>query len=163
MSGNLSQAVIASCAVPGIFQPVEIDNYRFYDGGLSNTIPSSVAKENHCDAVVAVDINSTRGSGTESTKLTDLLGAALGVCMKNSAIKGYLNAEIVLQPNLKRFKASKKDGCGDMIEEGYNAAMEKMSEIKALFRKSKAHWKRMKREDKVQQKLRQTNYYEVEK
>jgi NTE family protein len=38
-SGDLLDAVLASCALPGVFPPVEIDDEHFFDGGLVNSIP----------------------------------------------------------------------------------------------------------------------------
>jgi NTE family protein len=38
-SGPLVPAVIASCAVPGLLPPVEIDGRHYFDGGLVHSIP----------------------------------------------------------------------------------------------------------------------------
>lgn len=38
-SGSLTDAVLASCAVPGLLPPVEIDGETFLDGGLVHSIP----------------------------------------------------------------------------------------------------------------------------
>jgi NTE family protein len=38
-SGNLPEAVLASCAVPGLLPPVQIDGEHFLDGGLVHSIP----------------------------------------------------------------------------------------------------------------------------
>jgi NTE family protein len=38
-SGPLVEAVLASCAVPGLLPPVVIDGEHFYDGGLVHSIP----------------------------------------------------------------------------------------------------------------------------
>ena len=38
-SGSLADAVLASCAVPGLLPPVEIDGEHFLDGGLVHSIP----------------------------------------------------------------------------------------------------------------------------
>jgi NTE family protein len=41
--GPLAEAVLASCAVPGILPPVRIDGEHFIDGGIVNSIPVSRA------------------------------------------------------------------------------------------------------------------------
>jgi NTE family protein len=38
-SGDLVQAVLASCALPGVFPPVAVDGEHFFDGGLVNSLP----------------------------------------------------------------------------------------------------------------------------
>jgi len=38
-SGPLVPAVLASCAVPGLLPPVEVDGEHYFDGGLVDSIP----------------------------------------------------------------------------------------------------------------------------
>jgi NTE family protein len=44
-SGALVDAVLASCAVPGLFPAVEIDGEHYLDGGLVNSVPVGRAVE----------------------------------------------------------------------------------------------------------------------
>ena len=135
--GSVAKAVAGSCAVPGVFVPVEFEHMHLADGGLQNTIPADVPRLYDCDYVVAVDVNSTRGEGTDSLKMIDVLPATIRILMKSNAVKGYLNADVVIQPNLKRFKSTKMDGFEEMIEEGYKAAMDKMPEILNIISKKR--------------------------
>lgn len=43
--GPLEDALLASCAVPGVYPPVEIDGEHYIDGGVVNSIPVSRALE----------------------------------------------------------------------------------------------------------------------
>lgn len=144
-SGNVIKAVAGSCAVPAIFNPVEFGDYMLMDGGLTNTIPSDVVRNKGCKYVIAVDVNPDRGYGTKSTKLIDVMAASVRIMMKGNAEKGRLYADIIIDPNTKRFKASSTEGGLEMIEEGYNAVKEKMPEIKKLLKikqkKQKEHKK----------------------
>lgn len=133
-SGSVADAVAGSCAVPGVFYPVDFGDYRLFDGGLSNNIPSNVAKiVFDCDAVIAVDVNSTRGQGTDSNKYLDQIMASIRIMMKSNSLKGYLNADIMIQPDLKRFKRTSLNYVDEMIEEGYNATLFQIDNIKALL------------------------------
>ena len=38
-TGDLIEPVLASCALPGVFPPVQIGDEHFFDGGLVNSIP----------------------------------------------------------------------------------------------------------------------------
>ncbi len=140
--GRLCKALAGSCAVPTVFEAVSFEDKLLFDGGLQNTIPADVLRKLGCDAVVSIDINSTRGEGAKSSKYIDLLMASIGVMMKSNAIKGYLNSDIMVKPDLKRFSASKTDGMLEMIEEGYKATKAMMPQIKELFKKKKlkTHW-----------------------
>jgi NTE family protein len=37
--GEITPAVLASCAIPGLLPPAEVDGRHYYDGGLVNSIP----------------------------------------------------------------------------------------------------------------------------
>lgn len=50
-SGDLIEAVLASCALPGVFPPVRIGDKHFFDGGLVNSIPLSRAVARGADTV----------------------------------------------------------------------------------------------------------------
>ena len=145
-SGNLAKAVAGSCAVPGVFYPVVYNNMTLIDGGVMNNIPADVLRKRGCDVVITIDVNSTRGGGTESEKLYDVFIASIGIMMKNNSKQGYLYSDIVIKPDMKRFKSSKLDGYEAMVEEGYNATIASMPEIlKLINNKRYRTWKRNKR------------------
>lgn len=131
--GNLAKAIAGSCCVPGIFQPVEFEDMILCDGGLRNTLPANVLKQLNCDYVVSIDINKSRGYGTDSTKVVDVLACSIRILMKSNVVKGYLYSDVLLKPNTKKFKSTKKDGFEEMIEEGYREAIDKIKEIIDLF------------------------------
>ena len=133
--GNLASAVCGSCAVPGVFQPVEYNDMILADGGLQNTIPADIPKYFGCDYVVAIDVNKSRVYGTNSTKFLDVLSCSIRILMKSNAIRGYVNADVVIGPETKRFKSTSTDGLDDMIEEGYKATIDAMPKILELFKK----------------------------
>lgn len=133
--GNLAKACAGSCGVPGIFQPVVFGDRHLCDGGLQNTIPADVPKLMGCDYVVAVDVNKSRGYGTESLKLIDVISCSIRILMKGNVVKGYLYADAMIKPETKRFKSTKKEGFLDMIEEGYKATIDAMPQVLALFNK----------------------------
>lgn len=133
--GNLAKACAGSCSVPGIFQPVDFNGRHLCDGGLQNTLPADVPKLMGCDYVVSVDVNKSRNYGTESTRLIDVLSCTIRILMKGNVVKGYLYSDVMIKPETKRFKNTKKEGYLDMIEEGYKATIDVMPEIIKLFNK----------------------------
>ena len=131
--GNLSKAIAGSCAVPGVFNYVDFGDFRLMDGGLQNTIPSDVVKSMGADFVVAIDCNPNRGYGTDSTKFIDVMSASIRILMKSNAVKGKMFADILIEPDTKRFKSTKLQGAEEMIMEGYNATLEQIPKIKELL------------------------------
>ena len=116
-----------------MFSPVEWVNYRLVDVGLVNVIPSDVARQLGAEVVVSVDINSTRGSGTDSVKIFDMFFTVFKIAMKSAAVKGIMNSDIIIKPDLKSYKATRFEGWTDMVEEGYRAAKEAIPQIKELL------------------------------
>jgi NTE family protein len=57
-SGNLARSIRASMAVPGAFDPVDIDGKLLVDGGLANNVPVSVARAMGADIVIVSDLGS---------------------------------------------------------------------------------------------------------
>jgi len=55
--GDLTAAIRASIAIPGMFTPVPRANALLADGGLVNPLPVSVARALGATAVIAVDLN----------------------------------------------------------------------------------------------------------
>ncbi len=59
--GSLFQAVRASSAVPGVFEPVRIGGRTLVDGGLVNPIPIAPTLNDDTDLTIAVNLNATSG------------------------------------------------------------------------------------------------------
>ncbi len=52
-SGPLLQAVMASCAIPGLFQPVQIEGEQYIDGGVLTELPVTSAQRLHAKVILA--------------------------------------------------------------------------------------------------------------
>lgn len=52
---NLVEAVIASCNVPMVFEPIEIDGVQYVDGGLLKNFPVSVIRD-ETECVIGVNL-----------------------------------------------------------------------------------------------------------
>lgn len=54
--GLILPAVLATIAVPGMFKPVEIGEYRLIDGGVLNNLPVDLARKLGAEIVIAIDV-----------------------------------------------------------------------------------------------------------
>lgn len=133
--GNLAKAAAASCAIPGVFNPVVFENMHLVDGGIQNNIPSDVPRYFGCDYVIAIDVNSTRGGGTTSLKLIDVLKTTIGIMGKSNCVKGYSDADLIIKPKMKKYKSTKLDEVDEMFAEGYLAALENIPRILSIISK----------------------------
>ncbi len=132
-SGNLSTIITGSCAIPGVFLPVKHKNMTLIDGGVKNNIPADVLRMKGCDFVVTIDCNSSRGGGTTSEKLFTQFSTSVGIMMVNNSIRGIELSDLIICPDLKKYKSLSLDGKDEMIKEGYRATIEMMPQILKLF------------------------------
>lgn len=80
--GPLLPAVQATCAVPGVLEPVRLGGRWLFDGGVVNVVPVDVAWMSEPDVVVAVKVQASRGRhvphlGRPSARLASWLGAVV--------------------------------------------------------------------------------------
>jgi len=54
--GSLVEAIVASIAIPALFQPVLHCNRYLIDGGLTNPLPVSAAKKMNAERIIAVNV-----------------------------------------------------------------------------------------------------------
>lgn len=55
-TGRVAKAVHASCAIPGIVNPVQVDGRALMDGGLVDNLPVTAARELGADYVIGIDV-----------------------------------------------------------------------------------------------------------
>jgi NTE family protein len=54
--GSVARAVRASCSIPGLVTPVNVDGRLLADGGVVDNLPVDVARELGADRVIGVDV-----------------------------------------------------------------------------------------------------------
>lgn len=66
--GLLVDAVLATCAVPGIFPPVRYGERFLSDGGILNNVPADVARRLGAEVVIAVDVGPEFGARFDAAR-----------------------------------------------------------------------------------------------
>ena len=67
------KTVVASCALPLLFQPVKLGNQLYMDGGITDSIPFQKAIDEGCDKIVVI-ITRERSYEKEPEKALDISG-----------------------------------------------------------------------------------------
>ena len=138
--GDLVTAIRASCAIPGVFVPVDDEEGRqLIDGGVVSPMPTKAIRKMGADAVIAVDLI-TCGShyfGTPTTLVGTFFQAAMMMLRTTSKSQHY-RADVVIEPAIAHIRPDEMGRRDELIELGYQAATEKMDEIKAVVEKLKA-------------------------
>lgn len=140
--GSLSDAVRASMAIPGTFQPVEIDGMMLADGGIIDPVPDSVAKDMGAEVVLSVNldhrVNEVLGK-KDLNRIDKVLYRMLNIMRHSLAAYSLNDSDIVLNPPIEDdgmvsldliFKEDKKKA---LIEMGYQMMEERIEELKKLL------------------------------
>ncbi|NDP47282.1 MAG: patatin-like phospholipase family protein [Sulfuriferula multivorans] len=135
--GNTGTAVRASSALPGVFQPVDINGRDYVDGGLTSPVPVQSAHVMGADFVIAVDISNV----SRRAKLTGTMDVLLQTfAIMGHAIAGHelKDADIVIRPMTAAVSSTSFDDRHLAILEGEKAAAAVMAELKAKLAKARA-------------------------
>ena len=81
-NGQLSKAVRASMAIPGIFKPVLRDGKVLVDGGMMNNLPADIVKDMGADIIITIDLQQNEQKPKKSEYdlgMLSSLGSFLGI------------------------------------------------------------------------------------
>ncbi len=134
--GKLFDKIMASCAIPLIFKPVEIDNTLFCDGGLVNNLPAKDIHR-HCKMVIGSNVIPME------TKTKRSLDSFVGVVSRLFEIVPNVNArsqakycDVMIEPQgLSEFHFFAIDQAKTIFQKGYDAAMIQMPYIEKVMEK----------------------------
>lgn len=117
--GSVSNAVIASTCVPGIFVPIEIDGKLLVDGGIVENIPLSCLKDKDVDFLIGVDLV-VEEFYKKPKNVVEVLYNSFNILVKTNKKTQIKEADIIIKPNLKEFNPTDMSQIKDLIELGYN-------------------------------------------
>ena len=122
--GPLHTAVMASTCLPGIFIPVERDDYLLVDGVLCENVPITPLRDLGAIDIIAVDLTTNR-SYKRPEDIVDVLSNTFDIGL-NNMIKEQIEDDDVLfiQPVLSAYNKADTRKTEQLIEEGYKAAMD---------------------------------------
>ena len=132
--GDVREAVRASCSFPGVFPPMLIGGRRLYDGGVSEVIPVSLARDMAGEAgvVVAVDCN----SGTRWPAADSFVAVALraGLTLLRGRTRGELaGADLVIAPSMGESGWMRPVKIPSFFAAGLEALEEALPEVRRLL------------------------------
>jgi NTE family protein len=96
--GSLRKAIAASCAMPGVLNPVEHQGQMLVDGGWAEAVPVEAARQLGADFVIAVDVYGAPRVFTSPRNAIDVIARAdslVRVALSEAQLK---SADVVLVP-----------------------------------------------------------------
>lgn len=130
---KVALAVRASASFPGIYEPIEINNRYFCDGGAAFNLPCKVVREMGADIVIGVNVIPQVQLKTLPINVATLVDRGLDILL-NSSLKFLENeAEIILSPITERMTSFSVKKGKKLIELGYNCVIDNLNKIKMLL------------------------------
>jgi NTE family protein len=124
-SGNLARSLRASMAVPGAFDPVEIDGRLLVDGGISNNVPVSVARAMGADIVIVSHLGGdmlTRDQITSALSVAGQMANFLFALNSQEQLKSLGPRDVLITSRLGDIGAGSFDRINDAMPIGEQAA-----------------------------------------
>jgi NTE family protein len=129
-SGSLSRAVVASCSIPMLFKPVEINGSLYADGGIMNNFPTDVllGKVN-----MVIGVNVMPLYHTESTNLNSVLGIGIRtfeLSIWNNTMPNLLSCDVVIEPEeINKYNIMSLQKAEVIYQKGYDATKRALPDI----------------------------------
>jgi NTE family protein len=126
-SGSLARSIRASMAVPGAFDPVEIEGRLLVDGGIANNVPVSVARDMGAEVLIVVDVGSglyKREDIHSALDVTVQLTNFLFTLNTRKQLASLAARDVLIRPPLGDIGGGSFDRVGEAIPVGERAARE---------------------------------------
>lgn len=136
--GPLYKAVAASCAFPGIFEPISFKDQVLLDGGVLNPLPTKVLLNYGANKIIAVNITPFRNESIKGYNkikkfhIFDFIFGSIETMQRQFIDQAVMIADVVIHPNFENLKWLEFDKVHDFVKKGELATMEKLEELKKI-------------------------------
>jgi NTE family protein len=131
--GPLVEAIRASCAYPGLFEPIQIGTRCFVDGGLVAPVPSQAVRQIGASLVVGVSVGTQDASRTPPKNIFQVVARAVSAAQKHQLDSWERHADLVIRPDVQDVSWDDFGRASEAIEAGEAAASLALPRIRQLL------------------------------
>jgi len=133
-TGKLFQAVTASCSVPLVFKPVEIDGQVYVDGGIFDNMPVEPLKP-ECDIIIGINVMPNVEVPKEELESMIPIGMRVfDLMIYNTTQNNFDDCHVVIQPEeVYKYNIFNFSHFDEFFKFGYDAAIAQMDEVKRVI------------------------------
>ena len=131
--GNLTQSILASGALPSLFQPVVIGDMVLTDGGVVNNYPIDELRAKGADIIIGIDVQDGLRKRDELTAAPDVLRQINNFRTINTMKVKSKKTDIYIKPDIKDFTVVSFDEGALIVKNGKEAALDKAEELKTIL------------------------------
>lgn len=130
--GILAQAIIASGALPTLYNPVEINGRLLIDGGVVNNYPIEELKNRGIDFIIGIDVQDGLKNREQLKDVTAVLSQINNFSMIEKMEGKRSLTNIYIQPDIKGYSVVSFDKGQEIIKKGNEKAKEYIKELLPL-------------------------------
>jgi NTE family protein len=131
--GGLAEAIRASCAFPGLFEPVQIGTRYLADGGLVAPVPTRAARELGADLVVGVSVGLHDGRRGAPKNIFQVVSRAVSAAQRHQLEVWERHADLVLRPAVQTIAWDDFQRIDEAIEAGASVARNALPHLRKLL------------------------------
>ena len=132
--GALDKAVRASCSIPGIYSPVELEGRQLVDGGMAENVPVKALKSLGADVVIAVNLFGHHQVFPPASNVFQILMRVWYFFVQEESVWRE-QADVVLEPDLRLFDLFDFSAGKEIIAAGEKEAQRQMPKIKQVIKR----------------------------
>ncbi|HVZ79464.1 MAG TPA: patatin-like phospholipase family protein [bacterium] len=132
--GALDKAVRASCSIPGVYVPVEMEGRQLVDGGMAENVPVKALKSLGADVVIAVNLFGHHQIFPPASNVFQILMRVWYFFVEDESAWRE-QADIILEPDMRMFDLFDFGQGKEIIAEGEREANAKMAKIKQVIQR----------------------------
>jgi NTE family protein len=136
--GSLVDAIRASCAFPGLFEPVEIGTRCLADGGLVAPVPTRAARSLGAQFVLGVSVGLQDGHRGTPSNVFQVMARAVSAAQKHQLEVWERHADLVLRPNVQSIAWDEFDRAEEAINAGMMVARQALPRIEKFLARQRA-------------------------
>ena len=130
--GYLPDAMLASGAIPTLFEPVRYKGKLLVDGGVSNNYPIDELLEKNIDVVIGVDVQDSLMQRKQLVSVSDIMKQVSNFSTNQQMEEKVQKTSIYIKPNITNYSIISFDQGDEIYTTGYEAASEFREELKQL-------------------------------
>jgi len=133
-TGDLSLAIRASCALPGVFAPVrDTEGRLLVDGGLVSPMPVEIVRQMGADIVIGVDLIASGAKFSPPRTVLGMMFQSAMLLLRSVSRFQHYDADVIIIPQIAHLRPDQINKRREFIALGEAAAMEKLDLIRSMI------------------------------
>lgn len=129
--GPLGPPLRASCAYPGLFQPVQYEGRTLVDGFVGATVPVEAVARMGADVIIAVFLDAE--ATVKPSNFTDVIGRSFTIIQRHADLAWRAKADVVVEPRVREFAWDDFAKTPELIAAGTEAMLAAMPRLRTAL------------------------------